>query len=167
MIPFSWKQLRRGVFVVALFVGLSAQACKTADTSGTAAASLEQYVFQHVNTYRVAQGLPELEWDSRVADIARSHSCDMAQGRASFGHEGFSDRVTAISAILSIRAVGENVGMTSNLDSPARVIVDAWKTSPSHQENMVGDFHVTGVGVSYDPGDDAWFFTQIYVQLRR
>lgn len=163
---FRHKQFRQAVFLLALFVGLSVQACKSADTSDASAASMEQYVFQQVNEYRVSQGLPKFEWDSRVADIARDHSRDMAQGRTPVGHDGFSGRVSAISAILSIRSAGENVGMTSNLDSPSQVVVNAWKTSASHLENLMGDFQITGVGVCYDSGDDAWYFTQIYVQLR-
>jgi len=163
---FTHKQLRRGFLVLALFVGLSVQACKTADTSDASATSMEQSVFQQVNEFRVSRGLSKLEWDSRVADIARDHSRDMAQGRTPVGHDGFSDRVSAISAILSIRSAGENVGMTSNLDSPSQVVLNAWKNSASHLENLMGDFQITGVGICYDPGDDAWYFTQIYVQLR-
>ena len=166
LILFRQKPLRRGFLILALFVGLAVQACQTPDTSGASAAGMEQYVFQQVNEFRVSRGMAALEWDARVADIARAHSADMAQGRIPCGHDGFGDRVSAISAVFSIRAVAENVGMTSNLDSPAEIVVNAWKTSSSHLENLIGDYHVTGVGVSHDPGDDAWYFTQLYVQLR-
>lgn len=152
--------------ILALVIAIGAHACQTAETSGLSLPGMEQLVFQKVNEYRRSQGLTDLEWNADVADLARNHSRDMAQGTVPFGHDGFSGRVSELSSLFRISAAAENVGLTSNLDSPARVVVDAWIANPTHKDNIEDDFNTTGVGVARNASSDTWYFTQLYVKIR-
>jgi len=147
-------------------IAIGAHGCRSVDTSGFSISGMEQLVFQKVNEHRTSQGLSDLEWKSDVADLARSHSRDMAEGTVPFGHAGFNDRVSQLSRLFRVSAAAENVGLTSNLDSPAQVVVDAWIANPTHKENIEDDFNTTGVGVARNASSDTWYFTQIYVKLR-
>jgi len=151
---------------LSLLVLLVFQACQTADTADVSLYSQEQIVFQQVNTYRTSRGLSGLEWDDRVAEQARNHSLNMAQGMVPFGHEGFSGRVSALSGQFDLMTAAENVGMTSALDSPAWVVVESWVNSGNHQQNILGEYQLTGVGAAYEKASDCWYFTQIYIQLQ-
>ncbi len=44
------------------------------------------------NAYRKSKGLSVLKWSDRLAEIGRSHSKDMAEGRVPVGHEGVQRR---------------------------------------------------------------------------
>lgn len=117
-----------------------------------------------VNQYRKASDLPPLVWDGNIAEIARAHSRDMATGEVGFGHEGFSDRVSELKAIMSgVWGAGENVLMTSNLDEVARSAVTMWLHSPHHLKNIRGDYNYSGLGVWQDK-TGAIYFTQIFVK---
>ncbi|MBN1196417.1 MAG: CAP domain-containing protein [Candidatus Aminicenantes bacterium] len=153
--------------MLALVIAIGAHACQTADTSGLSVTGMEQLVFQKVNEYRRSQGLLDLEWNTDVADLARNHSQDMAEGTVPFGHDGFSGRVSELSSLFRISAAAENVGLTSNLDSAAVVVVDAWIANPTHKDNIEDDFNTTGVGVARNASSDTWYFTQLYVKVRR
>ncbi|GEM_PF-231559 len=163
---FRCRKSAPAAIIVLLVITWGIQACRSADTSGFDISGMEQLVFRMVNDYRVSQGLTELEWNAQVADLARDHSRDMAEGRIAFGHGNFAERVSTLSGLFRVQTVAENVGLTTNLDSPAQVVVDAWIANPSHKENIEDDFTITGVGVARDDSRDTWYYTQLFVKLR-
>ena len=134
--------------LVALGLGLAA-----CGQSTPAVGDLEQDAFDGVNAYRAEQGLPALEWNETIAEVCRGHSRAMADGSVPFGHDGFQDRVTALAETIDWESAAENVHHNFGHDDPARVAVTGWINSPGHEENMVGEYDLTGMGVAEaDPG---------------
>jgi uncharacterized protein YkwD len=146
-------------FILAAFSGAKAQ--QTSATSG-----VEQETFSLINQYRKASHLPLLAWDDVIAQVARSHSKDMATGEVDFGHDGFGDRVSRLKSVMpGLWGAGENVLMTSEPDAVARNAVTLWLRSPHHLENIRGDFNYSGLGVWQDK-NGVIYFTQIFVKIK-
>lgn len=81
-------------------------------------------------------------------------------GNAAFGHDGFSQRVAAISqAIGRIAASGENVAYGA---LSAKGVVDVWLNSPPHRKNIEGNYTISGIGVFDRQG--TLYFTQIFLR---
>lgn len=116
----------------------------------------ELEVHDQVNAYRESLGLPALEVDPFLGELARAHSDDMAAGRVPFGHEGFEDRATLILAEGATTA-GENVAFNGGFADPNTEAVQGWIGSPPHEENMAGDFTHSGVGIVLDDDGMSWF----------
>jgi uncharacterized protein YkwD len=127
--------------------------------------ALEHQTFDLINQYRERQGLPELVWDSAIANIARQHSRDMATGLVGFGHGGFSERMDRLRGMYpAMRGGGENVFYTDARPGVAVAAVDAWLHSPPHLHNIRGDYQLSGLGL-WKRSDGAYFFTQIFVKI--
>ena len=127
---------------------------------------VERETFSLVNQYRKASDLPPLAWDGEIAKAARAHSRDMATGEVDFGHDGFSDRITRLRAVLpGLWGAGENVLFTSNLDRVAQNAVTMWLHSPHHLKNIRGDYNYSGLGV-WQKQDGTIYFTQIFVKIK-
>lgn len=58
--------------------------------------ALELKVHQQVNQYRKSRNLPPLTLDNRITQQSRLHSQKMAAKTASFSHDGFQQRVDAM-----------------------------------------------------------------------
>lgn len=135
---------------------------------------LETTIFQLINVYREDQGLPKLKHERRLADIARSHSQDMATNdfyrHTNLKGEGPSDRAsTANYDCHNPRSIGiaENIyllyGHVSSLrvgnrvtyqwltqDELANRFVAGWIASPGHRRNILDRrYSLTGIGVAF------------------
>ena len=91
---------------------------------------------QRYKSFRVQQGLPRVQADSRLTRAARRHASDMAR-RGFFGHRGSdgtkpSDRVK--SAGFRPCYTAENIGQGPFNEAQ---IFDAWVRSYGHRANMV------------------------------
>jgi len=123
--------------------------------------SMEASILHYVNMHRRSLGLRDLQMIEPANQQAYNHSRDMATGRASFGHDGFSQRVSNISnAIGRVSGSAENVAY-GNLS--AREVVDVWINSAGHRKNMEGNYNQTGIGV-YSDRRGVLYFTQIFVR---
>ena len=91
--------------------------------------------------------------------IARSHSEDMASGRRSFGHGGFSQRSKKIQKIFNNCTVAENVIYGA---SDAKEAVKLWKKSSGHRHNMLGNYKYIGIGTARNKRG-VIYYTQIFV----
>ncbi|WP_118975598.1 CAP domain-containing protein [Taibaiella koreensis] len=129
--------------------------------SDTFAGSLIDDILRYTNEYRQSKGKPPLELDNEASDQAEAHSRDMAKGRNGFGHEGFNDRVKAVSnSVGKVSAAAENVAYG---DMNARQVVDGWIKSKGHRKNMLGDYNLIGIGVAKGR-DGALYFTQLFIR---
>lgn len=126
---------------------------------------LEQVIHQQVNQYRQSQNLPPLTLNSTISEQAKIHSQNMAVGKVPFSHEGFEGRVKAIPQTITYRSAAENVATNYGYSDPATQAVKGWINSPGHQENMVGDFNLTGLGVAKD-SEGKYYFTQMFIRSR-
>ena len=124
--------------------------------------ALELSVHDQVNQYRDSLGLASLDLNEDISKEARIHSQQMAQGNVPFSHDGFDQRIEAISSTLSYSSAAENVAYNQGYDDPVTVAVEGWINSPGHQKNMVGNFNLSGVGVAQNSTGE-YYFTQIFV----
>jgi uncharacterized protein YkwD len=125
--------------------------------------NLEQAIFSQINQYRAQQGLPALNLDSRISDQARNHSQDMSNSAAPFGHDGFTQRVQAITNLMPETAAAENVAKNQGYSDPATQAVTDWLHSSEHLQNIVGNYRLTGIGVAKDDKGE-YYFTQMFVR---
>jgi uncharacterized protein YkwD len=144
-------------------------------------ADVERRVHDLINRERAKKALTTLEFDDRLATIARAHSQEMAR-RNFFSHvnpDGLapSDRVKR--AGYDCRSLGENLFQT-NLYSRVRISggerfydwntpkemaaqsVRGWMNSPGHRENILRPgYRRTGIGVAI-AADDKVYVTQLF-----
>lgn len=105
-----------------------------------------------VNQHRGSIGCPSLEWHEPLAEVARSHSEDMAR-RSFFGHinpdgESPFDRMRR-SGIRWVGPAGENLALTRS--DPAEVL-RMWLESEGHRANLEDcryGFHAVGLSDGY------------------
>jgi len=134
-------------------------------TTSSEFADLEQSVHQQINQYRKSRNLPPLTLNASITEQARIHSEAMASGRVPFSHNGFEGRVKAIAKSISYRAAGENVAYNQGYSNPDQQAVQGWLESPGHLKNIVGDFDLTGIGVTKNAKGE-YYFTQIFIKRR-
>ena len=127
----------------------------------------------------MTQGLTELEWDYRLAEIAREHSIDMAKN-SFYGHinkegQGPTDRAIkhnypptkGLGGGIYREGIAENIAhfstrvhVNNDAESNARALVDSWMDSEGHRENILKqDYDRIGIGVAYD-GETYYLATQ-------
>jgi hypothetical protein len=114
-----------------------------------------------VNCQRERRGLPPLEWDHRLYEIALAHAIDMGE-RAYFSHyspegQGPADRLMA-SAVF-FRRLGENLAAG---DLTPRQVQSYWLRSPDHKRNLTSVLF-THHAVAYDSVSHNW--THIFANL--
>jgi uncharacterized protein YkwD len=114
---------------------------------------------ERINDYRDSQGLPPLEADPVLGELAREHSDNMLAGIVPFSHDGFEGRAQAI-IDSGASSAAENVAYNGGFSDPVGTAVDGWIASPGHQENMVGDFSDGGIGIATD--GETFYFTQLF-----
>jgi uncharacterized protein YkwD len=88
----------------------------------------------------------------------------MAANR-NLSHDGFEQRIDAISQAIPLRSAAENVAFNSGFANPDTQAVMGWIDSPGHRENIEGNFDLTGVGITQNTQGE-YYFTQLFV-LRR
>ena len=129
----------------------------------SSASALESEIHSLINQRRASRGLPALQWDPRIAEVAREHSEAMAAGRRGFGHDGFDARAATIGREMTVRSMAENVAYDSRDGSQlASQVVQGWISSAGHRQNLEGAFTRAGVGVARR-ADGTRYFTQIFV----
>lgn len=127
--------------------------------------ALEQEAFLLVNQYRKNNKLAPLAWSKSIADVARGHSRDMADGEVDFGHDGFSGRVRQLKTqIVGVKGCGENVLKTDDPNQVAEKAVALWLRSPVHLHNIRGDYNYSGMGV-WEDKRGMIYFTQVFAKI--
>jgi uncharacterized protein YkwD len=155
-------------FLVAATLAMVVASCTTdnpATPANSAISDMEKNVHNQINGHRTSIGLGTLTLDESISAQARQHSQDMADGKVPFGHDGFSDRVSAIQKSITIDSAGENVAFNSGFADPATNAVTGWLNSPPHKANIEGGFDVTGIGIVQN-SSGVYYFTQIFVKRR-
>jgi uncharacterized protein YkwD len=109
-----------------------------------------------------------LQWDVRLAAVAREHSQEMAS-IGFFGHQGadgsFPDvRISRVG--LRWRASGENIAKYPDIAAAEAAFMNEPKFQPNHRANILNPDY-THVGVGVVRGADGMFYiTQEFAQLR-
>jgi uncharacterized protein YkwD len=148
-------------------VALAALFVTVAHAATPVRVELERGVLNAVNEVRRAHRLPPLAEDSVLADVARRHSCSMAE-RGFFEHDdpggiGMAQRLAE--ARKPYLAAAEHIARIETSGDPVARAVDGWMKSPGHRENILSSrFTTTGVGVCR--AGRAVYFTQLFLRPR-
>lgn len=123
-------------------------------------AAIAKDVLHYVNQHRREMGLPPLQLNLVLSNIARKHSANMADGREPFGHQGFEERIAEAWMRLHTRgAAAENIaeGVTTG-----KAVVNLWLGSKGHRKNIEGNYNLMGLGVATS-ANGTMYFTQIFL----
>lgn len=124
---------------------------------------MEQEVIELVNQLRQELDIPPLEPSKELKLTARLKSKDMSDYDY-FDHQGhltFSELLEESN--LTVTISGENIYRSQSPLTTAKLIFEAWKSSPTHYENMINEkFHQIGVGIYQvnENGINTYFATQ-------
>ncbi len=123
------------------------------------AKQIEIEIMELINAYRINEGLNRLEDHSTVKAVASTHTDYMVEV-ANVSHDNFFQRKQSLESNAEANEVTENVAYGY---SSAESVVNAWLNSPSHKENIEGDF--TDFDVSAEQNNDGkWYFTNIFIK---
>jgi uncharacterized protein YkwD len=117
--------------------------------ASSAAAQLEREMFERINLDRSRNGLATLQYDERLADIARAHAFDM-KTHLFFAHESpntgsLEDRLDRAGYLA--REARENLAAAPSVQTAQDNLLE----SPGHRVNLLAP-HVTHVGVGIVQG---------------
>lgn len=122
----------------------------------------ELKVLELVNIEREKNGLSALTWNSKLAEVARTHSMDMAE-RNFFSHtnpDGKSpfDRIKAYG--ISYSRAAENIAVGQ---STPEEVVESWMNSEGHRANILNS-SFTSLGVGYHKSNSGYkhYWTQCF-----
>jgi uncharacterized protein YkwD len=108
-----------------------------------------------------------LEWDSRLAAVARAHSEEMA-ANGYFSHQGMdgsSPSARVSNAGIRWRAQGENIAKAADPAQAEGMFMDEPKFQPNHRGNILKpDYNRVGIGIARAP-DGSLYITQEFAQI--
>lgn len=136
---------------------------------------VENAILKYTNIERKANGLSALEWDSKLAIVARDHSLDMVENDF-FSHDNLNGENPTDRAIrqgynvhkewgggVYSDGIAENIGkmptgsiegggyVDSDADSIGEAQVASWMESSGHRANILDSrYNIIGVGCAYD-----------------
>ncbi|SDI61413.1 CAP domain-containing protein [Winogradskyella thalassocola] len=123
------------------------------------AKSIEIEIMELINAYRITEGLDPLQNHATVKAVAFTHTDYMIEAN-NVSHDNFFLRKQSLQANADANLVTENVAYGF---SSAESVVNAWIASPSHRENIEGDF--TDFDVSAEQNSAGkWYFTNIFIK---
>jgi len=108
-----------------------------------------------INKDRKSQGLLELSDATTTAKFLALQHNDYQISENTISHDDSQLRSCTIFKLEQARSTGENVA--SGYET-AEAVVNAWLGSPSHRENIRGDFSKIGIGSTLS-GEGELFFT--------
>lgn len=118
-------------------------------------------IYDLINDRRRKSRLRQLEWDDRVAELARRYSEDMARGNFFSHYDRRGRSVVDRAENFGLRGwsmIGENLFLCEGYDEFSGLAVRGWLRSSSHRKNMLNpQWTTTGIGVAGDR------FGRIYV----
>lgn len=127
----------------------------------------EERIFELINDERIKKGLATLNWNSKLAEIARDFSQKMAKEKF-FDHYD-RDRKSVVDRakdkkVKNWRRLGENLFMSDGYENVAKIAVRGWMRSASHRSNILdANYEETGIGIAYSR-DGKIYITQVFMQ---
>lgn len=120
---------------------------------------IEIEIMELINEYRINEGLNSLQNHNTVKAVAFTHTDYMIEAD-NVSHDNFFLRKQSLQVNASANVVSENVAFGF---SSAQAVVNAWLNSPSHKENIEGDFTDFDVSAEKDV-NGKWYFTNIFIK---
>ena len=120
---------------------------------------LETEILELLNEYRITNGMSALNNNSTVKAVAFSHTDYMVE-EDDVSHANFFQRKQSLQENENAQVVSENVayGFTS-----AQSVVNAWINSPSHRNNIEGNYTHFDISAEQNAEGD-WYFTNIFIK---
>ncbi len=123
------------------------------------AKQIEIEIMELINAYRINEGLNPLNEHNTVKAVAYTHTDYMVEVE-NVSHDNFFQRKQSLQVNADANIVSENVAYGF---SSAESVVNAWLNSPSHKENIEGDY--TDFDVSAEQNNEGkWYFTNIFIK---
>jgi uncharacterized protein YkwD len=114
-----------------------------------------------INDYRVSVGLNPLEKINHISYKSEEHDIYMIDNNV-VSHDGFVSRSENIMKVLGAKTVGENIAY--NYNSPQAALA-AWLNSPSHKENIEGNFTHFGISIRENVTTGKKYYTNIFAKI--
>ena len=112
-----------------------------------------------INNYRINNGLSHLAGHNTVKAVASTHT-DYMVLVDNVSHDNFFQRKQSLQVNANANVVSENVAYGF---SSATSVVNAWLNSPSHKDNIEGDY--TDFDVSAEKNmEGKWYFTNMFIK---
>ncbi|WP_179337727.1 CAP domain-containing protein [Winogradskyella ludwigii] len=123
------------------------------------AKDIEIEIMSLINAYRINEGLSALQHHPTVKAVASTHTDYMIEVD-NVSHDNFFLRKQSLQENADANVVSENVAYGF---SSAQSVVNAWIASPSHLDNIIGDF--TDFDVSAEQNSNGkWYFTNMFIK---
>ncbi|OOG69963.1 CAP domain-containing protein [Flavobacterium sp. A45] len=159
-------------FIITGFIFAVLSSCSSEDNSNEAQAKLpvitvyeysplELETMALINNYRVSIGLNALEKINHVSYKSEEHDEYMIENNV-VNHDYFVARSENIIKALGALRVSENIAYNYN---SAKGAFDAWMNSPSHRENIEGNFSHFGLAIRENPTNGRKYYTNIFVKM--
>ena len=113
-----------------------------------------------INTYRVSVGLNALQQINHISYKSEEHDHYMIRNNV-VNHNDFVARSENLISVLGAKRVGENIAYNYN---SSQSVVNAWLNSPTHKENIEGDYTHFGISIRTNP-DGKKYYTNIFVKI--
>lgn len=113
-----------------------------------------------INAYRVSIGLNALKGIDHISFKSEEHDEYMIANNV-VNHNDFVSRSQNIMKVLGAKSVSENIAY--NYNSP-QAALEAWLKSPSHKENIEGNFTHFGLSIRVS-ADGKKYYTNIFAKL--
>lgn len=121
----------------------------------------ELEVLDLINKHRVSIGLNALQRVNHISYKSEEHDFYMIANKV-VNHNDFVARSENITSVLGAKKVGENVAYNYQTSEAA---VKAWLESPSHKENIEGDYTHVGVAIKIDAETGKKYYTNIFAKI--
>jgi uncharacterized protein YkwD len=123
--------------------------------------ALELETMEKINTYRVSIGRNRLEKINYISVKSEEHNNYMIANNV-VNHNDFVARSENIMNILGAKTVSENIAYNFNTSQSA---LTAWLASPSHKNNIEGNFTHFGIAIKENPVNGRKYFTNIFAKI--
>lgn len=163
------KLLRVLLLVAVIFTMNSCSSNSSEDTDSSASTkqamsytynSTEIEAMALINAYRVSIGLNELKEINHISYKSEEHDDYMIANNV-VNHDDFASRSENIMRVLGAKSVSENIAY--NYNSP-KAALDAWLKSPSHKQNIEGNFTHFGLSIRVS-ADGKKYYTNIFAKI--
>lgn len=163
-------KLLRVLLLVAVVYSMNSCSSDSSETPSSSTATMKVMDYSYdsseleamnlINTYRVSVGLNELQQINHISYKSEEHDHYMIRNNV-VNHNDFVARSENLISVLGANRVGENIAY--NYNTPQSV-VKAWLNSPTHKENLEGDYTHFGISIRTNP-DGKKYYTNIFVKI--
>ena len=163
-------KLLRVLLLVAVVYTMNSCSSDSSETPSSSTATMKVMDYSYdsseleamnlINTYRVSVGLNELQQINHISYKSEEHDHYMIRNNV-VNHNDFVARSENLISVLGAKRVGENIAY--NYNTPQSV-VKAWLNSPTHKENLEGDYTHFGISIRTNP-DGKKYYTNIFVKI--